>query len=110
MKFSRKKIVFYSFILLGLMIGVYAFWGRQFYAAYARYKVLKEKRVEFETLVNGLRFEVMSKKYFIKKMMMDPAFREHVAHEQSGFLRKNEYVIRFKDRSGDSEGYYRQSL
>ena len=41
---------------------------------------------------------------------MDPAFREHVAHEQSGFLRKNEYVIRFKDRSGDSEGYYRQSL
>lgn len=110
MKFSRKKIIFYSFIFLGLIVGGYVFWGRQFYAAYVRYRVLKKERIKFEALVSNLHLEVMNKKYFIKKLMTDPVFREHVAHEQFGVLRKNEYVIRFKDKENVTEGCYGQSF
>lgn len=99
MGFVRQKIVIYIIVFLGLLLGIYNFWGKRFYASYMHYKALTLKRIQYETLIDDLKLEVMAKKYFIKKLMTDPGFREHVAHEQAGFLRTGEYVIRFKDNN-----------
>ena len=97
MGFFRQKIVIYITFFLGLLLGIYNFWGKRFYASYMHYKALALKRIQYETSINDLKLEVMAKRYFINKLMTDPVFREHVAHEQAGFLRTSEYVIRFKN-------------
>ena len=75
---------------------IYVFWGRKFYSAYQKYCLWKNKKLVLEQKIKKLNFTIYQKKYFIKKLMTDPKFREYVAHEQNGFLKANEYVIYFK--------------
>ncbi len=75
---------------------IYILWGCEFYSAYKKYCLWKNKRLILEQKIKKLNFSIYQKKYFIKKLMTDRSFREHFAHEKNGFLNTNEYVIYFR--------------
>lgn len=94
---TRLKRILSVSIFVALIPGViYILWGKQFLSAYDKYKTWQSKYIQLKTIENQLRLKVYQKKYFVRKLLTDPTFRDQVIHEQDGYLNANECVVRFK--------------
>ena len=89
---------FYLFLLLTLTVGIYRYWGVTFRSAYRKYAWWTVQRNTLEQKISILRLQVAQKKHFIRKLMIDRDFREHVSREQLKYLKTNEYVVFFKPK------------
>ena len=85
-----------SVIILGL--GIYSFWGKPFRNSYHNYQNWKIKNSQLQESIKRIRKQVVTKKYFIRKLMTDAAFRERFIREKNGFLYPNERIVFFKTR------------
>lgn len=81
-----------------LVLAIYYFWGKPFHNTYHNYQNWKLKNSQLQQSIIRIRKQVLSKKYFIRKLMTDTAFRERFMREKNGFLRPSEYIVFFKTR------------
>ena len=81
-----------------LALAIYYFWGKPFHNSYYNYKNWKIKNTQLQKTIYRIRKQVVAKKYFIRKLMTDAAFRERFIREQNSFLQPNERIVFFKTR------------
>ena len=79
-------------------LAIYYFWGKPFRNSYHNYQNWKIKNSQLQETIDRIRKQVITKKYFIRKLMTDADFREHFMREKNGFLQPNERVVFFKTR------------
>lgn len=94
--FSKRGFCF--LLLIALLIGIYRYWGIPFHSAYRKYTWWSQQTNALEQKIGILRLQVAQKKHFIRKLMVDPDFREYVSHEQLKYLKDNEYIVFFKQK------------
>ena len=81
-----------------LALAIYYFWGKPFRNSYHNYQNWKIKNFQLQQSIEHIRKQVITKKYFIRKLMTDADFREHFMRKKNGFLYPNERIVFFKTR------------
>ena len=84
--------------IIVLALAIYYFWGKPFRNSYYNYQNWKIKNYQLQETVKQIRKQVVAKKYFIRKLMTNSAFRERFMREKNGFLYPNERIVFFKAR------------
>lgn len=94
MRFLQKilKPLSWSALIAAVAYGLL---GRRFYEAWREWRAFRTQREHLERRVNRYRLQVAKKRYFVRKLMTDADFREHMLHEQVDYVGENEYVIYF---------------
>ena len=94
----RLKVYIKTASVIILALAIYYFWGKPFRNSYSNYQNWKIKNTQLQQTIARIRKQVVAKKYFIRKLMTDAAFRERFMREKSGFLQPNERIVFFKTR------------
>lgn len=79
-----------------ILLGIFIFWQLKLRHSYRQQKFWQQQGEKLQISVSRAQRMVARKKYFIRKMMTDPQFRERVAREQVDFAKPDEYIIFFK--------------
>ena len=94
----RLKFYIKTASVIVLALAIYYFWGKPFRNSYHNYQNWKIKNTQLQQTIKRIRKQVVAKKYFIRKLMTDAAFRERFMREKNGFLYPNERIVFFKTR------------
>jgi len=94
----RLKFYIKTTSVIIFALTIYYFWGKPFRNSYHNYQNWKIKNTQLQKTIAHIRKQVVAKKYFIRKLMTDAAFRERFIREKNGFLHPNERIIFFKTR------------
>jgi len=94
----RLKIYIKTTSVIILALAIYYFWGKPFRNSYHNYQNWKIKNTQLQQIIHRIRKQVIAKKYFIRKLMTDAAFRERFMREKNGVLQPNERIVFFKTR------------
>ena len=94
----RLKFYIKTASVIILALAIYYFWGKPFHNSYHNYQNWKNKNTQLQQTIERIRKQVVAKKYFIRKLMTNSAFRERFMREKNGFLYPNERIVFFKAR------------
>lgn len=92
----RLKFYIKIISVIFIALAIYWFWGKPFRCSFRNYQNWKNKNVQLQQTISHIRKQVLSKKYFIRKLMTDATFRERFLREKNGFLYPHERVVFFK--------------
>lgn len=72
-----------------------AVWGKSFLHAYNEYGFWRKKNQVLTQKIKKCNEEFTFKKRYLRKAMYDPTFKEHLIRERLGYVKSNEYIVRF---------------
>jgi hypothetical protein len=76
-------------------------WGKQFFKSYHLYRSLHDKNSLLARCVEASRSHLSQKQHFVHKVEIQSSFREKLIREHLGFIKNQEYVIRFLTPESD---------
>lgn len=85
-----------SLLLAFIMFEIIFFWHVKLKPSYRQRVFWMQREQELTSSVSQMKQEVARKRYFIRKVMTDPKFRERIVREHTSFVKPGEYVIFFK--------------
>ncbi|MDR0755774.1 MAG: hypothetical protein LBE99_02595 [Puniceicoccales bacterium] len=109
MKIYQISIVLYQYLcrhkwpVFALVIALIFFniWGKQFFKSYHLYRALHDKNALLVQRLETSRLSLSQKQHFVHKAETQSGFREKLIREHLGFIKKQEYVIRFLTPESD---------
>jgi hypothetical protein len=76
-------------------------WGKQFFKSYHLYRALHDKNALLVQRMEASRLNLSQKQHFVHRVETQSSFREKLIREHLGFIKKQEYVIRFLTPESD---------
>jgi hypothetical protein len=86
---------------LAIALIFFNIWGKQFFKSYHLYRSLHDKNSLLVQRMEASRLHLSQKQHFVHKVETQASFREKLIREHLGFIKNQEYVIRFLTPKSD---------
>jgi hypothetical protein len=93
-RFSKYIILF----LTGVLCLVVGSLTMVFSQTWREYQGFKKRQIQETANLIDTRIEMQSKDAYLRKLIEDPVFLEHIVREKIGYTRPNEKVFYFEDQ------------
>lgn len=93
--FFKKIFTIFVLIIIATTIVI---WNRHFKHAKAECNYIEAKNNQLLETIKRKTKQLENKKNYILKILTDQEFREKLAREKLGYLKNNEFIVRFIDK------------
>ena len=99
---NHHKCVIFA---LACFLCAFAIWHPRFVQSYRQYQDWSQKNLQLAQAIEESQSLLVQKQHFIHKFIHQPEFREMVVRKQLGFIKKQEYIVRFYTPENTSDSY-----